>query len=185
MHSTQTAEELLPQVYAELRQLATQIGRTPMEGALHPRPMNLRRTTELRISSAMIPTTALTSSGAILNRQVVLVLGVGIGIAYYKATIAKLHSIIFRARTAGVVITVGALLLVNTCLAASGLEVKQEAKAQASLESLTAALDSTNAATRFYAARALEKSAGSETIAPLAGDVGFPLSNSISFPLTL
>jgi putative aminopeptidase FrvX len=67
----------------------------------------------------------------------------------------------------GAVLAAGAMLLVNTCLPASGLEEKQDAKALASPATLAAALDSTNAATRFYAVDSLGKIGGSETIGPL------------------
>ena len=60
-----------------------------------------------------------------------------------------------------------ALLLVNTCVAAPGLEAKHDAKAPPSSASLAAALDSTNTATRFYAVDSLGKIGGSATIVSL------------------
>jgi HEAT repeat protein len=65
------------------------------------------------------------------------------------------------------VLTAGACLLVHSCLAASEIEVKQDKNALASPASLVGSLDSTNAATRFYAVDSLGKIGGSETIGPL------------------
>lgn len=68
----------------------------------------------------------------------------------------------------GTALVVGALLLLTSSLtAAPGLEAKQIAKAPASPAALATALNSTNAATRFYAVNALGKLVGSDTIAPL------------------
>lgn len=64
-------------------------------------------------------------------------------------------------------LTAGACLLAHSCLAASGVEVKQDKNAPASPASLLGSLDSTNAATRFYAVDSLGKIGGSESIGPL------------------
>lgn len=65
-------------------------------------------------------------------------------------------------------IAASALLLVNSCLAAAGPEAAQEAKTPLSPASLAAALNSTNAATRFYAIESPGKIAGSATVDLLA-----------------
>jgi hypothetical protein len=69
-----------------------------------------------------------------------------------------------RSRHIGAVLAAGAMLLVSTCLAATGLEGNQDAKP---LTVPASALNSTNPATRFYAVNSLGQIGGSETIAPL------------------
>jgi hypothetical protein len=81
--------------------------------------------------------------------------------------LAKSYLDFLMAKRVGPALVAGTLLLVDSCLAASGLEVKQDAKAPASLEFLAASLNSTNAETRFYALNSLGKIGGSETINPL------------------